>query len=375
MFRVKFGELRIGPTAKKNLQQVIDTNWASEGPLVARFETEWSKKFGYKHSVSMSSGTDADINACLVAYKYGAQRGDEIICPALTFIATANSILAAGFVPKFVDIDRKTLNIDVSRIEEKITSRTRAIMCTWTMGKPCNMDVIMDIAERYNLIVISDACEAHGAKYKGGYPGDFGDIATFSFFTAHIVVAGEGGMCSTNNEEYAYLMRSTKSHGRVPGSNYFDHQRFGLNSKMNDLEAAIGLEGLENFDATMKSRCENKRLLTSLLHGLQDRITLDHQEEHEFISPHAFPMVLTQDSKVLRDELYSYLEDAGIQCKTLFGSVPTQQTAFSFMRHNEGEFPQAEFVGRNGLHIGIHQYLTKEDIEYVADRLHYFFKR
>ena len=114
--RVNFGDLRIGKVAQSNLQKVVNSHWASEGPLVAEFEKQWGELFDYKHSVSMSSGTDADINACLMLYDFGAQRGDEIICPACTFVATANAILAAGFVPKFVDIDRVTLNVDPDKM-------------------------------------------------------------------------------------------------------------------------------------------------------------------------------------------------------------------------------------------------------------------
>lgn len=372
--RINFGELRIGEIAKSNLQKIVDTNWASEGPLVKEFEDGWSRQFDYKHSISMSSGTDADINCCLCLYDKGAQRGDEIICPALTFIATANSILAAGFIPKFVDIDRKTLNIDHTKIESAITPKTKAIMVTHTMGKPCEMDVIMDLAKRYNLFVFEDACEAAGAKYKGQYVGKIGHVGTCSFYTAHLVVCGEGGMCFTDHDDFAYLLRSTKSHGRVPGSTYFKHVRHGLNSKMNDLEAALGLEGLYYIDETISKRCTNKSKLLNLLSDLTDVLQLEKSEHYEFISPHALPMVLQNDDEAKRDQFYKYLEANSIQCKTLFGSVPTQQDAFKFMDHKHGEFPEAEYVGRNGLHIGIHQYLTHSDLEYISNIVHKFFQ-
>lgn len=372
--RIKFGDLRIGDIAKKNFEKIFEKNWASEGDLVKEFEAKWSEKFGYKHSVSMSSGTDADINACLALYDLGGNIGDEIICPALTFIATANAIRASGFTVKFVDIDRKTLNINADLIESAITKKTKAIMATQTMGKPCDMDKIMEIAKRHNLYVFSDSCEAHGAKYNGKYLGKIAHISTYSFYTAHIVVCGEGGMCSTDHDDIAYLLRSTKSHGRKPGSIYFDHQRFGINSKMNDLEAAIGLEGLYHIDSTLSKRRENKKVLLGLLSDLVDKIELWHEQDHEYVSPHAFPMVLKSDNQKRRDEFYDYLETNSIQCKTLFGSVPTQQKAFSFMGHKLGEFPDAEYVGRNGVHIGIHQYLSQGDLEYISSVIHGFFR-
>jgi dTDP-4-amino-4,6-dideoxygalactose transaminase len=238
--RINFGELVIGEIAKKNFQKVFDKNWASEGDNVREFEAKFAAKFGYKHAIATSSGTDADIVSCASLYDFGANRGDEIIVPALSFVATANSILAAGFSPKFVDIELETLNIDPSKIDDVITDKTRAIMVVHTMGKPCEMDAILKIAKKYNLKIIEDACEAHGAMYKGKLVGAIGDMGAFSFYTAHQIVCGEGGMVVTDDDNLAAIVRSVKSHGRPPGSIYFDFQRIGFNSKMNDLEAALG---------------------------------------------------------------------------------------------------------------------------------------
>src|SRR3990172_11142373 len=146
-WRVSFGDLVIGDLAKKYFQRVFDKNWASEGENVKEFEQKFAAKFGCKHAIAASSGTDADIVSCAALYDYGANRGDEVIVPALSFVATANSILAAGLTPKFVDIELETLNLDPSKIEEAITGRTRAIMAVHTMGKPCEMDTILKIAE------------------------------------------------------------------------------------------------------------------------------------------------------------------------------------------------------------------------------------
>src|SRR3989338_9946865 len=165
--RIMFGDLRIGDTARQYIQRALNKNWVSEGANVAEFEQRFAEKFGYKHAIATSSGTDADICSCASLYDFGAKRGDEIILPAACFVACANSILAAGFVPKFVDIEVETLNIDPDKIEEAVTGRTRAIMAVHTMGKPCEMDSIMQIARAHNLMVIEDSCEAHGATYKG----------------------------------------------------------------------------------------------------------------------------------------------------------------------------------------------------------------
>jgi dTDP-4-amino-4,6-dideoxygalactose transaminase len=370
--RISFGDLKIGDTARKYVNAALDRNWISEGENVREFEQKFAAKFGYKHAVATSSGTDADIVSCASLYELGARRGDEIIVPALCFVACANSILAAGFVPKFVDIELETLNIDPKKIEAAITRKTRAIMVVHTMGKPCEMDIIMKIARAHKLKVIEDACEAHGATYRGRVVGSIGDMGTFSFYAAHVVVAGEGGMIVTNDDQIAEVARSVRSHGRPFGSIYFDFQRMGFNSRMNELTAAIGLEGLEHFDTTFRQRKENEYRLLELTKGLSKYLHFITEESYEKISPHAFPLVL-KDKKYDCAKLYSYLESKGIQCKTLFGSLPTQHKAFKFLNYHYGQFPVAEYVGENGLHFGIHQYLTDDDLLHVSKALGDYF--
>ncbi len=371
--RITFGDLKIGDTARKYVQRALDRDWISEGVNVAEFEQKFASKFGYRHAIATSSGTDADICACASLYEFGARRGDEVVLPALCFVACANSILAAGFTPKFVDIEVDTLNIDPARLEAAITDRTRAIMVVHTMGKPCEMDSILRIAGAHNLMVIEDACEAHGATYKGRVIGTIGDMGTFSFYAAHVVVAGEGGMIVTNNDEIAKVVRSVKSHGRPFGSIYFDFQRVGFNSRMNELTAAIGIEGIEQFEETFSQRRKNLHKLLELTRELSDRCHFIKEEKFEKVSPHAFPLVL-KDSKYERDKLYSYLESKGIQCKTLFGSLPTQHKAFKFLNYEYGQFPASEYVGENGLHFGIHQYLNEDALLYVSNALKGYFK-
>ena len=371
--RIAFGDLKIGDIARGYVQRALDKNWISEGDNVKEFEGKFAEKFGYKHAVATSSGTDADIVSCASLYEFGAKRGDEIIVPACTFVASANSILAAGFIPKFVDIEVETLNIDPNKIEEAITDKTRAIMVVHLMGKPCEMDSILKIAKDHNLKIIEDACEAHGATYKGRVVGSIGDMGTFSFYAAHVVVAGEGGMVVTNNDEMANVVRSVKSHGRPFDSIYFDFQRIGFNSRMNELTAAIGLEGIEYFDETFNKRKKNLYKLLELTEELSDYLYFLKEEGYEKVSPHAFSIIL-RDKKYDRDKLYHYLQSKGIQCKTLFGSLPTQHQAFKFLNHKYGQFPASEYVGENGLHFGIHQYLSEDDLLFISDTLKTYFK-
>ncbi len=371
--RIAFGDLKIGDVARKYIQRALDENWVSEGKNVREFEQKFGGKFGYKHTIATSSGTDADIVACASLYDFGAQRGDEIIVPACSFIAAANSVLAAGFIPKFVDIEVETLNIDPAKIEKAITDKTRAIMVVHTMGKPCEMDYIMQIAKARNLMVIEDSCEAHGATYRERVIGSIGDMGAFSFYAAHILVCGEGGMVVTNNDKLAAVLRSVKSHGRPFGSIYFNFQRIGFNSRLNELTAAIGLEGIECFDETFNQRKNNLYKLLELTGELADYCYFLKEENFEKISPHAFSLVL-KDSKYDCSKLYKYLEEKGIQCKTLFGSLPTQHQVFKFLGYQYGDFPASEYVGENGLHFGIHQYLSDNDLKYISDALKGYFK-
>lgn len=371
-YRVTFGHIEVGELGRRYLEQALSRNWVSEGTNVQLFEARFAGRFGYRHAIATSSGTDAGIGAVATLLDLGAQRGDEVITPALAFTATANCVLAAGLVPKFVDVELETLNINPSLIEAAITPRTRAIQVVHTMGKPCKMGEILDIARRHELVVIEDCCEAHGATLGGKVVGSFGDLSLFSFYAAHLICSAEGGMIVTGKQELADLCRSLRSHGRRGGQLYFHFDRVGFNSKMNDLEAAIGLEGLELFDQNFQIRRRHRQRLLDLLARLEERIILYRDGPLEVISPHAFPLVLRDERRSV-DGLYDHLEGRGIQCKTLFGSLPTQHRAFVFLGYKAGDFPAAERIGRTGLHFGLHQYLTDADIDFIAESLVSYF--
>lgn len=371
-YRISFGHIEVGPSGRRWLQEALDRHWVSEGPNVKQFEAEFANRFGYRHAIATSSGTDASMTAMSALLARGAQRGDEVITPALAFVSTANCILAAGLVPTFVDVELETLNINPSLIEAAITPRTRAIQAVHTMGKPCRMEEIIAIAKCHDLAIIEDCCEAHGATLNGRVVGSFGLAGLFSFYAAHLICSGEGGMVVTQDDDVAGWCRSIRSHGRRGGQLYFAFDRVGFNSKMNDLEAAIGLEGLERFNETFAIRRRHLTRLWEFLKPLQDRLILYPDGAGETVSPHAVPLVL-RDAQASVEGLYQHLERSGIQCKTLFGSLPTQHQAFAFLGYRAGAFPVAERIGRTGLHFGVHQYLTDDDIEYVAERLRAYF--
>lgn len=366
MKRIEFGELKIGSTARKNLMEVCDSNWASGGPKVKEFEKNWSELFKYKRSISMSSGTDGVINACLSLYdlKDAVRNKSEVIVPALSFIATSNGVRAAGLIPRFVDIKKETLNIDESQIEDAINENTVAIMPVHTMGRMAEMDVICDIAKRHNLIVIEDACEAHGAKFKDKFVGHWGDMSIYSYYIAHLVCCGEGGMVSTNDDNIADILSSTRSHGRPFNSIYFDHQRTGLNSKMNDMEASIGLEAIEVFWDTFWTRHSFMSRMREAVIGFENVAYFSEEDEGNINCPHGFSITCKNEGKIC--SVIDVLNRYNIHHKRNFGCIPTQHRAFADMGYKLGDFPNSEWVGDNGIHIGCHQHLTEENIQRIC---------
>lgn len=363
--RIEFGEVKIGQTAINHLLDACKSNWISSGPKVIEFENRWEETFNIDYAIALSSGTDSCIQMCLTLYEaMKARPGDEIIVPALSFIATSNAVRAAGFTPVFVDICLETLNIDESKIEEAITDRTIAIMPVHTMGRMCEMDTICDIAKKNNLMVLEDACEAHGASFKGKSVGHWGDMAAYSFYIAHMICCGEGGLVSTNHKYLKDIIQSTKSHGR--SGLYFDHPRFGLNAKMNDLEASIGLEGMDNFKEFFSKRRDNVKYLRTRLDKFSHLVWFSEEDQGNVNCPHGFSVTLKKPGQ--RHLLTNSLDKHGVHWKRNFGCIPTQHAAFNgwYTDHSLGDFPNAEHVGDNGIHVGVHQYLTKEDLDIIS---------
>jgi dTDP-4-amino-4,6-dideoxygalactose transaminase len=391
--RIPFGTITITEKSKKLINEILESGRVSTGKYVREFEEKFAALIGRKEAVAVSSGTEADILALAVLHDFGAKRGDEIIVPALSFIATGNAVLHAGFTPVFVDVERETLNIDVKKIENAITKKTRAIMPVHLMGKPADMDAINEIAKKYGLYVIEDAAEAYGAIYKGRKIGTLGDLAAFSTYLAHMISTVEGGVVVTDREDFAEILRSLRSHGtackckvctlRAKGGycpkrfQYgedirFLFERIGYSSKMNELEAAVGLGNLEIFDQILEKRRKNWEMLDKKFQQFEPYLTTIKENENEKIGPHAFPIIISENAPFTRREMVDFLEKNGIETRSLFSSIPTQCKGYEFLGYKLGDFPNAEFIGRNGLHIGVHQDLNEEHIEYIIEKIKEF---
>lgn len=392
---VPFGTITITETAKHLINECLETRRISCGKLVRQFEDEFAALLGVKEAVAVSSGTDADVLALAVLHDFGAKRGDEVIVPALSFVATGNAVVHAGFTPAFVDIERETLNIDPSKIEAVITPKTRAIMPVHLMGKPAEMDTINAIAKKHGLLVVEDAAEAHGALYKGKPAGALADLAAFSTYVAHIITTGEGGIITTNNLEYGDILRSLRSHGRNCSckqcslnitSNFcakrfsgergedirFTFDRIGYSCKMNELEAAIGIGAMEVYHDILNKRHDNLMYVLNRFQQFTPYLSTITEEAHEQIGPHAIPIIINEKASFTRAQLTQYLEQNGIETRTLFASMPTQCPGFGYLGYKLGQFPIAEYMGHSGIHIGVHQDVGIEEMEYVLETLNNF---
>ncbi|MBI5239215.1 MAG: DegT/DnrJ/EryC1/StrS family aminotransferase [Elusimicrobia bacterium] len=394
--RIPFGTIAVTPRARRLIDAALDSNRLSSGRLVGAFERRFARLAGVREAVAVSSGTDADTLALAVLHDLGARRGDEVIVPALSFAATGNAVLHAGFTPVFVDVERDTLNIDPARIARAVTRRTRAIMPVHLMGKPANMDAVNRIARKRRLLVVEDAAEAHGALYKGRPAGSLGDLGAFSTYIAHAVTTIEGGVVTTDRRDLAAILRSLRSHGRAckcgvcalnagqaapcprrfrfgKGTDIrFVFERIGYSSKMNELEAAVGLGSLDRCRAVIARR---RRNLLAMMRGWRrfaPHLLTFREERHERIGPHAFPILLGPDAPFSRDELGSFLEKNGIETRHLFSSLPTQCPGFRFLGYRKGDFPEAEYVGANGLHVGVHQDLGPEHVAHLLETVERF---
>jgi len=383
--------------SKKIIGEVLEANRLSSGKYVREFEKKFAELVGAKEAVAVSTGTDAVALALAVLYDFGAERGDEVIVPALSFVATGNAILQAGFAPVFVDVDRRTLNIDVAKIEEKITKKTKAIVPVHLMGKPADMDRINSIAEKYNLYVIEDAAEAHGAVYKGRNIGTLGDMAAYSLYVAHIISTVEGGIVTTDNSDFAEILRSLRSHGRAckcescvlnKTSAYCDKrfgygenddirfifERIGFSSKMNELEAAVGIGNLDIYYDILNKRRANLYYLIKEFKRFVPYLMTIEKEPYEEIGPHALPIIIQECANFTRTEFVSFMEKKGIDTRNLFSSMPTQCAGFRFLGHKVGDFPNAEYIGERGIHIGVHQDLDISECDYILNAINEFLK-
>ena len=305
----------IGGLEKKYLNKAIDSGYVSTiGPYVSNFEEKFARYLGVKNAVSTQSGTSA-IHIAL--YELGIGEGDEVIVPALTFIATVNPVTYLGANPVFVDVDIKTWNISPEEIRKKITKRTKAIIPVHFYGNPCNMDEIMKIARKYNIYVVEDATESLGARFKGIYAGTFGDLGCFSFNGNKIITTGGGGMVVGNNEKRLNHIKFLVNQARDESRDYF-YPEIGFNYRMTNIEAAFGLAQMKRVNEFLAK----KRRFNVIYRNELKRIkNIRFQEEYEGAYSSFWLICVTFEEKVNIKALVRKLSDKGISTRRVFMPV------------------------------------------------------
>ncbi len=349
----------------KELEYVTDcikTNWiSSKGKYITEFEEKFSKYCGAKYGIATCNGTTA-LHLALASL--GIKSGDEVIIPTFTMIATANSVTYTGAKPVLVDSEPQTWNIDPSKIEEKITKRTKAIMVMHTYGHPVNFDSILEIAEKHNLCLIEDAAEAHGAEYKGKRVGALGDAGCFSFYANKIITTGEGGMVVTNDEKIAEMSRLLRDQAFEPKR--FLHRYIGFNYRMTNLQAAIGVAQMGVIDESVETRRRNARFYNSLLKDVEG-ITLPPEAPWAKNVYWMYTVLVENSFGMERDKLMVYLKEKGIDTRSAFYPIHIQPV---YAEQYKGEkYPVAGKLGRKGINLPSGNTLTKDQIRFIVETI------
>jgi len=334
----------------------------TSGGYITEFEQRFSAYCGKQYGIATTSGTTA-LHLAVASLELGS--GDEVIVPAFTNIATVFAIVYSGATPVLVDSEAETWNIDVTKIEEKITKNTKAILPVHIYGHPCDMDPITKIAQKYNLYVIEDAAEAHGAEYKGKKAGGMGDIGCFSFYANKIITTGEGGMIVTDSAEIAERAKLLKNLA-FSEERRFLHHYLGFNYRMSNIQAAIGVAQLGKINTFIDKKRHLASLYNSLLKDVPG-ISLPAEKSWAKNVYWMYCILVKDEFSMSRDKLMTRLIEKGIETRTMF--IPmNQQPVF----HKRGLFkklkcPIAEELGRKGLYLPSGVGLSDEQIERICD--------
>ncbi len=412
----------IGKEELLNMMEASLDMWLTAGRFNDEFEKNFAEKLGVKYALSTNSGSSANLLAfsALTSYKLkdrALKKGDEVIAVASGFPTTVNPIIQNGMVPVFVDCEVGTYNIDVGKIEEAITSKTKAIFLAHTLGNMYDMDKIMALAEKYGLWVIEDSCDALGAKWKGKYAGTIGHIGTFSFYPAHHITMGEGGAVITNDPLLHRIILSYRDWGRdcwcKPGCDNTCHNRFnmklgnlpegydhkytyshiGYNLKITDWQAAIAVAQLEKLDKFLEIRRANAAALLHELADLQDYLILPKVAENCQPSWFGFLISVKPDAKFSKQKMVEYLESHGIGTRQLFaGNILRQPMVVendfdlrignsallnskALTEENYKALPKTEFIMNNTFWVGVAQNNTVEDMKKTSAIIHEFVEK
>lgn len=364
------------------INQVLRSGRLSYGPMSQEFEQRLAAMHGCKYGVLSNSGTSSLLVALqTLKHIHNWQAGDEVLVPAVTFVATVNIVLQARLKPVLVDVEPDYYGMDPALIDRSITRRSRAIIPVHTFGQPCQMDDIKAIAAIHKLRILEDACETMLATFGGRLVGSFGDIGVFSSYVAHILVTGVGGIAITNNPDYAQYMRSLVNHGidlsGLPSGEAYDATWFnrkfcfvrpGHSFRLTEMEAALGLAQLNDLPAIIETRQKNAAYLTRGLTHLKDRLQLPAVRPDASHSFMMYPLVCLQDGR--RDNLMKHLNDNGIGTRLMLPL--TRQPVYNGLWQAD-KYPVADWINKNGFYTASHQGLTQADLDYIIEKVEAFY--
>jgi len=407
------GETYVPVTGKvfdaDDVQHCVDASldfWLTTGRYGRQFEKEFAQLFGSRSSVLVNSGSSANLVALssLTSPKLLDRQlkpGDEVIGVAAGFPTTVNPIIQNRLVPVFLDVDIPTYNIDTTLLEEAISPKTRAIMIAHTLGNPFNLEAVMEVAKKHNLWVIEDCCDACGAQYAGKNAGTFGDLATCSFYPAHHITMGEGGSVLINAAGMNRIVESFRDWGRdcycEPGKDNTCKQRYGwqlgnlpcgydhkytyshigYNLKVTDMQAAVGVSQLKKVKSFIEKRRANYTYLYNALQDCTDFLVLPEPTPNSSPSWFGFPITLTDQCQITRNDLVQALEnDKKVGTRLLFGGNLLRQPAYVGIEHRVvGELTNTDRIMNDTFWIGVWPGLTERHLDYVADSIRSLVKR
>lgn len=367
----------------------------SQGAKVKLFEEMTADYVGTRYAIACNSGSSANLLALTALIASGkVKKGSEVIIPATTFATVASPILQVGLVPVYVDVDKHSWNINPDEIEKAISKKTRVIMPVHTFGNPADMTSIMRIARKHKCIVFEDCCEAHGAMVGKRKVGSIGDISTLSFFVAHNITTGEGGMVFTSDPAIDDLLRSLREFGRLSHDamnnqrfNYpdkilkkFDARyifaRLGYNLRMTDVTASLGIEQIKKLDALNKKRIAIVHAYLKTLKEYEKYLVLPSVAKNHLHSFYGFPFVIRKDAPFSRMDMVNFLEENGIETRPFFGGCLPDQPGFrNEPKRVVGKLPVARWIRDNSVFIGCHAALTKDHVKHVTNTFKNFFSK
>jgi perosamine synthetase len=348
---------------KKYLIQCIETGWiSSEGPYIKEFENKFAMLVDRKHAIAVTNGTAA-IDVAIEAIDISS--GDEVIMPAFTIISCILQIIRKGAKPVLIDSDPITWNMDVNQIEQKITSRTKAIMIVHIYGLPVNIDPVLDIAKRYKLKIIEDSAQMHGQYYKNMPCGSFGDISTFSFYPNKLITTGEGGMIVTNDDKLAEICRSLRNLCFDP-KNRFVHERLGWNLRMTNLQAAIGMAQFERLSEFIKNKRHIGSIYTKKLSSIKALQLPKEKMSYADNIYWVYGVVIKNEVNIDAKDAISQLESYGIGARPFFCPMNMQPILKTMGMFNGEVYPEAERLYKKGFYIPSGIALTNDQIERVV---------